>query len=54
MTGACQACGRTFRIRDGVVVFHRRRWNVATDTLVEYTWPQPACPGWGKPPGENA
>lgn len=46
--GTCKECGRTFRVRDGVVVFHRQRGVFITPQ--EYQWPQPPCPGWGYPP----
>lgn len=51
--GSCTVCRRIFKVRDGVVVFHRQRDVFVGDT-VHMVWPQPACPGWGKAPGGPA
>jgi hypothetical protein len=56
MKGICTYCEREFKLRNGVVVFHRQR-----DVFVEHSvlnietpWPQPPCPGWALPPQEEA
>lgn len=46
-TGHCAVCGREFRLRKGVVWYHRGR------ELMPRIWPEPPCKGWGRQPAKK-